>query len=68
MRVDMDAYTVEFSGPCELFMLRDALGLAEYRLDEVTGQPAPIEDNETEMIYRFVVDARRALFEMLSQP
>lgn len=64
----MDAYTVEFSGPCELFALRDALGLAEYRLDEVTGQPAPIEDNETEMIYRFVVDARRALFEMLSQP
>ena len=68
MRGDMDAYTVEFSGPCELFMLRDALGLAEYRLAEVTGQPAPIEDNETEMIYSFVVDARRALFEMLSQP
>lgn len=68
MKVDMDAYTVEFSGPCELFELRDALGLARYRLDEVTGQPAPIEDNETEMLYSFVVDVQRALFDVLSQP
>ena len=68
MKVDMDAYTVEFSGPRELFMLRDAIGLAEYRLDEVTGQPAPIEDPETDMLYGFVVDVQRALFDVLGKP
>lgn len=68
MKVDMDAYTVEFSGPRELFMLRDAIGLAEYRLDEVTGQPAPIEDTETDMLYGFVVDVQRALFDVLGKP
>lgn len=68
MKVDMDAYTVEFSGPLELFELKYAIDLARYRLDEVTGQPAPIEDSETEMLYSFVVDVQRALFDVLSQP
>lgn len=68
MKVDMDAFTVEFTGPRELFELKYAIDMARHRLDEVTGQPAPIEDTETDMLYGFVVDVQHALFDVLSQP